>query len=120
MKFYSGKCLLLTVVINFLFISIAYAAPRFMSFPFTDPNIKIQQGWLYDFPGQLCTSDPYCHYAIDYIKGVVDQSSTWTSFDVLAVADGSAMYLPNGSETWGNYVVTKHTTVGGVDYYTIN
>src|SRR4051794_22370321 len=82
MKSRNAECFFLTIglVIGSLLVSTVYADPKFMSFPFNDPEVKLQQGWLYDFPFTLCgTSDPnypYCHYAIDYIKGVVDQSST--------------------------------------------
>ncbi len=114
---------LLLMMTGLLLTAPAHALAKFMTLPFTDPDVHIQQGWLYDSPGVLCGPSnpdyPYCHYAIDYIKGTVDSPATWLPFTVVAVADGQAQYRPNGSQTWGNYVITKHM-VGGVMYYTIN
>lgn len=112
-------------IVGLFLVHPIHALPRFMTLPLDDLDVHIQQGWLYDFIPQepLCTKRnpdyPYCHYGIDYIKGEIDNSKTWLPFDVLAVAGGSARYLPNGSKSWGNYVITKHT-IDGVDFYTIN
>jgi hypothetical protein len=109
------------VIVFFWSIHEAYAVPKFMTLPFKDPNIKLKQGWLYDFQRNLCPDNPYCHYGIDY--GKVDESGNWLTFEVVAVADGKALYVPedsaDGSPSWGNYVKTTHV-VEGTTYYTIN
>jgi murein DD-endopeptidase MepM/ murein hydrolase activator NlpD len=64
----------------------ALTSHQFLTLPFSpDPNMRIQQGWKYTWDG-----DAAAHRAIDYIKGTIDRSATWTEFDVLAAADGEA------------------------------
>ena len=60
------------------------ARAGFLTLPFKDPDIKIQEGWIYTWD-----PDPDAHKGIDYIKGDVDDSNTWQSFDVVAAADGA-------------------------------
>ena len=63
-----------------------------------DKNMNIQQGFLDD--------DGVVHRGIDYIKGNIDQSSSWLSFPVLAAADGQACLNPPKRE--GNAVFIQH------------
>jgi len=88
--------------------------PKFLTLPFNDPSIKIQQGWVYTW-----TSDPNAHKGIDYIKGTIDSSSTWQSFDVVAAADGVAMY--STSESYGTFVLIRHNEKDykGNNYFTL-
>jgi WD40 repeat protein len=75
--------------------------PKFLTLPFRDSDIKIQQGWVYTFD-----PNPDAHKGIDYIKGAIDQSSTWQSFDVVAAADGVAMQSSGGG--YGTFVYIQH------------
>ncbi len=101
--------LFIGVILGGLTNIVSAETPKFLSFPFTDPDVKLQQGWVYDY-------DTTAHQGIDYIKGTVDQSGTWKAFDVKAAADGQAYY--STSSSWGNYVKIKH--VVGIDtYYTL-
>ena len=89
-------------------------APKFLTLPFRDPDIKIQQGWIYTF-----NPDPNAHQGLDYIKGEIDNSSTWQSFDVVAAADGVAMQ--STSETYGTFVLIRHNEIDseGNNYFTL-
>lgn len=77
--------------------------------------MHVQQAW--DFGnGQ--------HQAIDYIKGTIDNTSTWRGFPVVAAADGRACGEVLGRNgcvvrpgVMGNRVSIKHK-VDGVVYYT--
>jgi hypothetical protein len=80
--------------------SALYAAPKFMTLPFADSEIKIVQGWTYTW------GNP--HKGIDYIKGEISEHQKyWQEFKVLVVADGEAMYVPGVSPSWGDYVKTS-------------
>ena len=87
----------------------AQASDAFLYYPFNDSAVKLQQGWIYTFSENA-------HKGIDYIKGTVDDSSTWATFDVLAAADG--YYTCTTSGTWGNYCYGEHV-IGETTYYTI-
>jgi len=63
-----------------------------------DPKMQIQQAWTSDFEKE--------HHAIDYIKGDIDNSKTWKSFEVNAVADGFACANPPSRQ--GNAVWMEH------------
>ncbi|MGB9927731.1 MAG: M23 family metallopeptidase [Methanosarcina sp.] len=101
------NCTYAILIIGVLFSGltnvVSAETPKFLSFPFTDSDIKLQQGWVYDFSTAK-------HQGIDYIKN-------WQAFDVKAAADGEAIYIPN-HRTWGNYVKIKHI-VGTSTYYTL-
>ncbi|MCL0035657.1 PKD domain-containing protein, partial [Thermodesulfovibrionales bacterium] len=88
-------------------------APRFLTLPFRDVDIKIQQGWIYTWD-----PDPGAHKGIDYIKGEVDQLP-WQSFDVVAAADGRA--IRGSSPSWGTYVYIHHyeRAICGNNYHTL-
>lgn len=89
------------------------ATPKFLTLPFpSDPHMKIQQGWLYDFNKVGCDSTAYKHCGIDYVKNV---GGAWQSFPVLAAAEGEA--CGNCSGRVGNAVWVRHT-VNGSTYYT--
>lgn len=85
------------------------ASSHFLTAPYTDSGVKLQQGWYYDYSNAN-------HQGIDYIKGTVDKSATWQSFQVKAAAPGTAKYAYSSS--WGNYVLIKHV-VGTDTYYTL-
>lgn len=84
----------------------ATGGQRFLTLPFNDPNILVQNGWLYNY-GSL-------HQGIDYILGQRD-TGKWQSFDVVAAADGWA--CGNCTSRQGNAVWIKHT-INGQIYYT--
>jgi murein DD-endopeptidase MepM/ murein hydrolase activator NlpD len=79
---------------------------HFLTLPFNDPNIVVQNGWLYNY-GSL-------HYGTDFILGERD-TGKWQSFDVVAAADGWA--CGNCTSRQGNAVWIKHV-VNGQTYYT--
>src|SRR5690349_1073427 len=102
------------IVATFFSTRLAYGLPQFLTLPFDDSSIKLQQGWLYlkdPGPGRrLCPRTnpdyPYCHYGIDYIKGTLDQSRTWQSFKVTAAAEGLAIATSGGG--YGTFVYIRH------------
>lgn len=75
-----------------------------------DSKMAIQQAWTSSF-------DPN-HHGIDFIKGKPDDSGTWKSFPVFAVADGKACANPPSRE--GNAIFLTHsignTPVGATFY----
>jgi murein DD-endopeptidase MepM/ murein hydrolase activator NlpD len=91
--------------------------PRFLTLPFTDADIKVQQGWIYTWNSKKP------HHGIDYIKGTIDKSDTWQSFDVLAAADGWAMQSeqPGSTGVYGTFVFIRHDEKdqAGDDYFTL-
>jgi uncharacterized protein YegL len=96
---------------------VSAATPKFLTLPFSDPGVKLQQGFEYTF------SSPNQHGGIDFVKGTIDDSDTWQTFDVRAAVDGDATYTTwppatSGSERYGNFVTIKHT-IGGTVYYTL-
>ena len=95
------------------------AVPKFLTLPFTDADIRIQQGWRYTAPIGLNPDDPYAHNGIDYIKGVVNEATTWQSFDVVAAADGVAMHSSGGG--YGDFVLIRHDEIDAVgrNYFTL-
>lgn len=96
-------------LIFFAVVLSVFANPRILYLPFTDLEVFLKHGWYYD---EQETDE---HKGIDYFKG---QSGNWQEFEILAVAGGVAEYRPNGSPTWGNYVVIDHQT-GSPPYYTV-
>lgn len=103
-----NNCIYVVLIIGMLLsgltnvVSAESSTPKFLALPFTDLNVKLQQGWYYDFSTEA-------HEGIDYIKN-------WKTFDVKASADGQAYYAKSSS--WGNYVKIKHV-VGTDTYYTL-
>jgi murein DD-endopeptidase MepM/ murein hydrolase activator NlpD len=89
--------------------------PKFLTLPLKDVNVRIQQGWNYtwDAPG-IST-----HKGIDYIKGEVDKPETWQSFEVVAAADGLAIWSEGGG--YGKFVLIQHNEKDqqGKHYYTL-
>lgn len=79
---------------------------RFLTLPFTDSRILVQQGFIYSWGTQ--------HSGIDYILGNRNDGR-WQSFDVVAAADGWACV--NCTARQGNAVWIKHL-INGVTYYT--
>ncbi len=96
-------------LIFFAVVLSVFANPRILYLPFTDLEVFLKHGWYYD---EQETDE---HKGIDYFKG---QSGNWQEFEILAAAGGVAEYRPNGSPTWGNYVVIDHQT-GSPSYYTV-
>jgi murein DD-endopeptidase MepM/ murein hydrolase activator NlpD len=84
--------------------------PKFLTLPFGDSDIKLQQGWVY------MDGDP--HNGIDYVKGTIDRSPTWQAFTACAAADGQARYLTGYNGGLGNHVEIKHA-VGQETYFTL-
>lgn len=78
---------------------------RFLTLPFTDPRIVVQQGWIYNW-GSV-------HSGIDYTL-TDPQTKRLRSFDVVAAADGWA--CGNCSGRQGNAVFIKHVLEGRVFY----
>jgi len=69
-----------------IFVDLGVASsdiPRFLTLPFYDRSIQIQQAWTYTWAVP--------HDGLDYIKGRKDLSATWESFDVIAAASGKAV-----------------------------
>ncbi len=91
----------------------------FLTLPFTDPGVTIQQGWRYTAPIGPNPDDPYAHNGIDYIKGVLNQASTWQPFEVVAAAYGKAMHSSGGG--YGDFVLIRHDNKDdqGRNYYTL-
>ena len=81
----------------------SFSMPKFLTLPFTDKDIKIQQGYFYNFKHE---KSGYNHKGIDYINGTIDRSNTWKSFDVVAAADGYAIQSEDGS--YGKFVYIWH------------
>ena len=80
--------------------------PRFLTYPFNLDNAHpIIRGdtWI--------RNDGSAHQGVDYYRG------DWTSFTILAAADGQAMYVP-GNCTWGNYIEIKHV-IGSETWWTL-
>lgn len=81
---------------------------QFLTLPFEyQPEMRAVQGWIYTWG--------YRHNGVDYIRGIPSSPSSWSTFDVLAAADGVAcvncVYGP------GNKVWIKHT-LGSTVFYT--
>ena len=85
-------------------------ADRFLTKPFRDPEVRLQQGWVYTFDPGNCA-----HQGIDYVKGP-SNSADWQSFEVIAAAAGIAVL--HVSESLGDFV-TIETIVNGNRYYTL-
>jgi hypothetical protein len=87
--------------------------PRFLTLPFSDTNIKVQQGWNYNF-----TTDP--HEGIDYVNV---SNGIWQSFNVVASDDGWAMWTeqPGTNGVYGKFVLIRHNEKSsqGKDYFTL-
>src|SRR5262249_19620673 len=80
----------------------AMANAKFLTLPFLpDPDMHVQQGM---------------HVGIDYIKGVPNNKSTWTNFDVIAPADGYVCKVwrdvPEDPSLGGWYVRIARTANG--------
>lgn len=84
----------------------ATGGQRFLTLPFSDPQVRVTQGWLYDW-GSL-------HSGLDYLLSG-SNSYQGQSFDVVAAADGWACGNCTGRQ--GNAVWIKHT-INGQTYYT--
>jgi len=89
---------------------------KFLTLPFKDPSIIIQQGWVYNW------LNPPPHNGIDYVK---QGTSTWLPFDVVAAADGWAMQSEQprtGADyTYGKFILIRHAIqdASGNDYFTL-
>ncbi|MDQ5824414.1 MAG: peptidoglycan DD-metalloendopeptidase family protein [Chloroflexota bacterium] len=79
---------------------------RFLTLPFNDSSIAVNQGWVYSWGSQ--------HYGLDYVLGGPEISKL-QKFDVVASADGYA--CGNCTSRQGNAVWIKHD-VDGQTYYT--
>lgn len=94
--------------------------PKFLTLPFQDTEIRIVQGWLYNWGKQ-----PNYHYAIDYVKGI--GKGRWVTFDVLAAAEGEAKYVgyfpksKEGRYNYGHLVQVRHPYYdsAGNQFYTL-
>ena len=79
---------------------------RFLTLPFNDPAIAVNQGWVYSWGTE--------HYGTDYVLGGPEISQL-RPFDVVAAADGYA--CGNCTSRQGNAVWIKHV-IDGQTYYT--
>jgi murein DD-endopeptidase MepM/ murein hydrolase activator NlpD len=79
---------------------------RFLTLPFDDPNVKVNQGWVYSWGSQ--------HYGTDYVLGGPEVSRL-QKFDIVASADGYA--CGNCTSRQGNAVWVEHK-INGSKYYT--
>jgi hypothetical protein len=110
-RFFNFK-LLFGVFVFFFLCAPSFAAPRFLTLPFKDHEVKLQQGWVYTFGNQSACG----HQGIDYIKGTIDNSATWQAFDVVAAVDGEAVLRT--SVSYGDYITIK-SVIDGATYYTL-
>src|SRR5436190_12744640 len=108
-RLFSHALLLATILVVG---SNARAVPRFLTLPFNDPDVKLQQGWIYTIGDQTSCG----HQGIDYIKGTVDNNKTWVTFEVKPAAAGEAVLRT--SPSYGDYVTVK-TVIDGTVYYTL-
>ena len=81
----------------------SFAEPRFLSLPFNNPAVKIQQGPVYTPSNERHQTGGF---AFDFILGDTDNSATWASFDVVAAADGVASRSFEAG--YGNVVLIRH------------
>ncbi|MBI4591731.1 MAG: M23 family metallopeptidase [Candidatus Rokubacteria bacterium] len=72
---------------------------EFLTLPFRDPDVAIQQGWIYTPPSE------FRHQAIDYILGTVG-APPWAPFHVAAAADGWA--AASVQKVYGTAVYVAH------------
>lgn len=79
--------------------------PRFLEAPFRESNVKLQQAPLYLDGSEHLGGG----LALDYILGDLDDSSTWTTFDVVAAADGVA--IQSFEKGFGPFVLIRHKAV---------
>jgi hypothetical protein len=100
-------------------------SPQFLTLPFEDDDIIIQQAWYYDFhfawfcPHSHDIEPPTWHCATDYINGLPESpGETWQTFAVVAAAGGMAQRFTNPFD--GTVVVIEHeeTTPTGERFYT--
>ncbi len=84
----------------------ATGGQHFLTLPFADSHVLVNQGWLYNW-GSL-------HGGTDYVLGGID-TDQGQSFDVVASADGWA--CGNCTSRQGNAVWIKHV-INGQIYYT--
>lgn len=91
------------------------AQDRFLTLPFRDQSVQIQQAWYYTPGGTL--HKPLG--AVDFVKGKTDDSATWESFEVIAAADGVAMQ--SVEQGYGTMVLVRHnqTDSTGQNYFTL-
>jgi hypothetical protein len=95
-------------------------SPKFLTLPFREGGIVVQQGWYYNFnatlhcphPNDIPEPPPYSkprrHCGIDYIKGIPGSDpATWQTFEVVAAADGVARRFDTTGAA-GTFVVIKH------------
>jgi Peptidase family M23 len=102
---------LLGLFILFCSHLVSFATPHFLYLPFKDTEVRIQQGWVYNFGDTSACA----HQGIDYVKGT-ESSSTWKAFDVYPAADGEATLRT--STSYGDYITVK-TIVDNKTYYTL-
>jgi len=80
--------------------------PRFLTLPFADERVRVQQGWRYTFENtSMCA-----HRGIDYMTGQQQ------SFEVLASTDGWAEL--KSLKELGNTIIVK-TSVNGENWFTV-
>ena len=99
-------------------ISVAQAGPAagvnaaptpFLTLPFApSPGMSLLSGWYYSSSGGV-------NAGIDYINGNPNNLRSWSTFRIVAAADGEA--CGNCSGRQGNAVWIKHN-IGGATYYT--
>lgn len=84
-----------------LYLQTPESSPHFLSLPFSDSSIKMQQGMRYEHgpihpPGG----------AFDYVKVDPNDSATWQAFDVIPAAPGVACW--DTESGYGNLVIIRH------------
>jgi len=112
-----GQLLIRRLALLFFFVvpCPTRAQGRFLTLPFRDQSVQVQQAWHYTPGGTL--HKPLG--AIDFVKGVIDNSATWESFEVVAAADGVA--IQSFEHGYGTMVLVRHNVVdaAGQNYFTL-
>ena len=86
--------------------TIQQVGTKFLTLPFpSHADMKIQAGWTEWWS--------VGHHGTDYIKGTLDDSSTWTTFPVLSASDGKVIDRWNYELGQG---VRIETIVNGITY----
>ncbi len=88
------------------------AQPHFLTLPFSDPDVFLRQGWVYDSPVEIKSLDAppnfeyLLHKGIDYFLVKDDKVQT---FDVVSAAPGRAVVAE--SKRFGYFVFIRHDEV---------
>ena len=108
------RSFLLHLLAVFLGHGKAIAEPQFLSLPFLDDKVQIQEAPRYTTPlDRACKKfpdDPFRHcgggFGIDYILVEKDNSANWDTFKVAAAGPGRAIRFRGHG--YGDFVLIKH------------